>query len=116
MTAWNRPSKDLEEILENIVVRYPCDVKKMFGSTVYFVNNNMFAGVHQDKVFIRVPLAEKESIRERYHGLGNFEPLQGRVMREYLTLPGELARDDGLLEEILEISFSYVSAMPPKRE
>ena len=37
--AWKKPSPELEEIIEKAVDKYECEMKKMFGSRMYFVNS-----------------------------------------------------------------------------
>ena len=37
--AWKKPSAELEEIVKKAVEKYECNIKKMFGSKMYFVNS-----------------------------------------------------------------------------
>jgi hypothetical protein len=42
---WEKASPELGIYLQNLLIGYNCQKKPMFGSPVYFVNDNMFAGV-----------------------------------------------------------------------
>ncbi|HOP09106.1 MAG TPA: TfoX/Sxy family protein [Candidatus Methanofastidiosa archaeon] len=115
MAKWTTPSHELEVLLEEMVLGYPCDMRRMFGSKVFFVNGNMFAGVHQDNIFIRVPPEKKDSIIAGNPGVMPFEPMEGNAMREYITIPREMVSDRGLVERLLDMSFHYVFALPTRR-
>jgi hypothetical protein len=59
----------------------------MFGCPVYFINNNMFAGLHQDNLFIRLSETDRERVFTTYEGMCPFEPMKGRTMKEYGGVP-----------------------------
>lgn len=64
-----------------------CDVhsRRMFGSPVYFVNYNMFVGVHRDSITLHLrPEDQERSFAEHYED-APFEPM-GRRMKEYVVL------------------------------
>jgi len=114
MAEW-APPLELEKIDEDIVLKYPCDMRKMFGSKVYFVNENMFTGVYRDYIFLRVSTEMKERLFFEKEWLMPFESKAGRVMREYVTIPGSKARNLKLVEELIEMSFGYVSGLTAKK-
>ena len=58
----------------------------MFGSKVYFVNNNMMCGVHQDDIFTRFSEQDKEDIFAYYDEASPFELMKGRTMKQYVVL------------------------------
>jgi len=78
--------------------------KKMFGCPVYFVNNNMFIGVFQDDIFIRLSESDREEILSTYDEATQFEPMKGRKMKEYIVLPESLYNDPEKFEEWLNRS------------
>ncbi len=51
---WKKPSPELGALVEKAVVTFDCRKKMMFGAPVYTVNGNMFAGVHEDHIFLRL--------------------------------------------------------------
>ncbi|WP_091688811.1 TfoX/Sxy family protein [Methanococcoides vulcani] len=54
MTAWKKASEELGELIGEAVSEYDVEFRKMFGSPVYFVNGNMFIGVHGDGIMLRL--------------------------------------------------------------
>jgi TfoX/Sxy family transcriptional regulator of competence genes len=43
-----------------------------------------------------------------------FEPMKGRVMKEYVVLPDSLYNDPEKFNELLSRSYEYVSSLPVK--
>jgi len=87
--------------------------RKMFGYSAAFVKGNMFAGLHEVGLVMRLP--EKE--RERFLGLAGahqFEPMPGRVMREYVVAPEALADQPRAVRSWLTKAFRYASSLPAK--
>lgn len=102
------------EKLESVLVMFPCDKKKMFGYDVYFVNNNMFAGLHGTHLFMRFSKEDLTNILETEGGARPFEPRKDLVMHEYLSLPLSLLDNESSLIRLLGRSYAYVSTLPPK--
>lgn len=59
---WKKPSQELIKHLNAIQEPYGAQKKTMFGSTVYFANDRMFIGVHEDHIFLRLPEIAKAFI------------------------------------------------------
>jgi TfoX/Sxy family transcriptional regulator of competence genes len=114
MEKWKKSSPELGKLLEGALVRFTCDQRKMFGSPVYMINRNMFAGVHQDNIFIRLSEADRKSILSKVAGAMQFEPLKGHIMKEYITVPETLYRDGDAFQQWLKRSASYAASLPPK--
>lgn len=60
--------------------------RKMFGYSCVFAKGNMFAGLHEVGMVLRL----SEEQRAEFHRLKDakqFEPMPGRVMREYVVVP-----------------------------
>ncbi len=112
---WEKVSEELSEFLEKALTRFKCQKKKMFGCPVYFINNNIFAGVHQDTIFIRLSEKDREKLFSSYDEATPFEPIEGRIMKEYVVLPESLFEDRETFEKWLNLSFKYVSSLPPKK-
>lgn len=58
--------------------------RPMFGNMAAFVNGNMFAGLFGDQLFVRLPDAERATVRKE--GGKDFEPMPGRAMTGYVCL------------------------------
>lgn len=85
----------------------------MFGFPCAFVNGNMFAGLHQDSLILRLGEAERgELLREP--GARLFEPMPGRSMKEYVAAPPGVLGDATLLRKWMKKSFAFAAALPPK--
>lgn len=112
--GWSKPSETLLEMLEDLVQHVPYERKKMFGQYALFLNGHMFAGVFQDDLFIRYPLDMQKDLIETCDEVENFQPMKGRVMREYLTIPETIYSDKDEMRSLLETSISVVRSLPPK--
>jgi hypothetical protein len=86
--------------------------RKMFGYPCAFINGNMFFGCFGDKLMMRL----SEDDRKQSLDTGQFtpfEPMPGRVMREYVEVSGSFIEDEDF-EEWLDRSHGYASSLPPK--
>jgi hypothetical protein len=45
-----------------------------------------------------------------------FEPMKGRVMKEYVVLPDSLYNDTEKFHELLRSSYDHVSSLPVKKK
>jgi TfoX/Sxy family transcriptional regulator of competence genes len=113
---WKKPSATLGEHLAQALVRFDCERKMMFGAKTYFVKGNMFAGVHGDGIFIRLSEQDRGAVLSAYGEAAPFEPVAGRVMKEYIALPPALIHDADKLDEWLERSYRYMLTLPVKEQ
>jgi TfoX/Sxy family transcriptional regulator of competence genes len=111
---WKKANSNLIKLLENTVIDYPCDRRFMFGSPTFFVNGNMFAGVHQDTVILRLADAERAALFNKYPEAGPFTPMPGRPMKEYAALPESLVKKESIFKKLIERSYQYALSIPPK--
>ena len=88
--------------------------KAMFGGAGYFVNDNIFAGVHGGDMVIRLPHADREALLSSWSEASQFEPMPGRPMREHVVLPPSLYEDSTALETWLDKSYRFAASLPPK--
>lgn len=113
---WKKANKDLIALLENEVKRFNCDRRVMFGSPTFFVNGNMFAGVHEDTVIMRLSEADREQVFTRHKEVKPFTPMGAHAMKEYAALPESLCHDAATFRHWLERSFQYARSLPPKAQ
>jgi TfoX/Sxy family transcriptional regulator of competence genes len=111
---WKKSSPELQKLLETSLSGITCDRKTMFGSPVFMINRNMFTGVHEDSIFIRLSEADRASISGQFPGARPFEPLKGRVMKEYVTVPKKLYVDKAAFKEWLLRSHAFAFSLPAK--
>ncbi|MDQ3938182.1 MAG: TfoX/Sxy family protein [Chloroflexota bacterium] len=87
-------------------------VRPMFGSVAAFANGQMFMGLYAEDLFVRLGEAEREQVIAG--GGGPLEPMPGRPMREYVTLPG-WREDAASVRGWAERALAYALSLPPKK-
>ena len=89
-------------------------VRPMFGNVGAFVNGNMFVGVFGSDVFVRLAEADRAELLGE-PGASRFEPMEGRPMAEYVTVPGSWREEPDRTRDWVGRSLSWASEMPPKQ-
>ena len=87
--------------------------RKMFGYSCVFAKGNMFAGLHEAGMVLRLPDEQRVEFL-RLKGAEQFEPMPGRVMREYVVVPRILLKEPDQLRKWAEKSLTYVLSLPAK--
>jgi TfoX/Sxy family transcriptional regulator of competence genes len=87
--------------------------RMMFGYPCVFVNGNMFAGLHEAGLILRLPESGREAFL-KLKGAARFEPMPGRFMREYVVAPADMAHHPEVVAKWLRKSFGYGSSLPAK--
>jgi len=112
--AWEKSS---EKLIEAFYQALPDDERverrKMFGYPCAFVNGNMFTGLHQKDLIVRLPEATRAELLE-LPGTSLFEPMEGRVMREYVAVPRAMHDDIEALAAWVSRSYEFAVALPVK--
>lgn len=88
--------------------------RKMFGYPCAFTHKNMFTGLHEDRWVLRLPEKERNQLLDA--GAKHFEPIKGRIMKEYIIIPPEIIKDHQQLHGLLMISLHYAQSLPPKEK
>ncbi len=110
-----RPAPEKIVSLFNTVVEGLPDAepRKMFGYPCAFVNGQMFVGVFQDKLMLR--LSDEDRARFlKLPGAKLFEPVPGRAMREYVELTPAILDSRADLSRWLKRGLAYARSLPPK--
>jgi len=89
------------------------EFKKMFGYPCAFYQGNMFVGLHQHNMIVWLDKKELEQAFNRQDG-GQFEPMEGRVMRECLSLSENTLKDSGQVASFVGKSLDYAKTLPKK--
>ncbi len=87
--------------------------RPMFGNKAAFVNGNMFLALFGEQVAVRLSPEDQEALLEE-EGASKFEPMPGRAMKEYVTLPEGWRDRRDRAEAWVDRSFGFVAALPPK--
>lgn len=118
MAAWRKPDEALVRLLDETIsgleFDQPVDYRPMFGCPAYFTGGNMFAGVWQETVMLRLPEAERAAATAA--GGGPFEPMPGRTMREYVALPAGMVADPAEAAGWVRKAAVYAASLPPKEK
>ena len=111
--TWQKAPPELIARFTDVMAGLPgAAVRKMFGYPAAFANGHMFTGLFGEQWMIRLPEAARADLATL--GGAPFEPMPGRPMREYLSLPPALIADPEALAPWLERALAGVLAMPPK--
>ncbi len=118
MSPWDKPNEKLVKLLDEMVARLdfdkPVDYRPMFGCPAYFTGGNMFAGVWQDTMMLR--LSEDDRAEIATAGGKPFEPMPGRAMKEYVALPPDMVGDPGVAAAWVGKAAAYAASLPPKEK
>ena len=111
---WEKPSVELIDILEKAIGPYPCQRRPMFGCPAFFINGHMFTGVHQHSLFVRLSEEDRRALAAESGCEVAFEPMPGRIMKDYAVLPESVHGEPARLARWLDRSYAHVSSLPPK--
>lgn len=84
----------------------------MFGSVAAFVDDKMFMGLCADDLFVRLGEADRDELLRA--GGSQLEPMPGRPMREYVTLPDWRTAPESVADWTRR-SLDYAASLPPKK-
>ena len=86
--------------------------RKMFGYPAVFVGGNMAAGLFEASVVAK--LSDADRARALAEGGAPFEPMKGRIMGAFVTLPESDLANRYRLAKWLALSTAFVATMPSK--
>lgn len=111
---WKKSSPKLIETFERIVPKIEAvKTRKMFGYPCAFIGGNMFIGLYQESLFLRLSQEDKEEFLKLKQA-SRFEPMPGRIMKEYVIVPPPMLEDSEQMGKWVSKSFNYVLNLPPK--
>jgi TfoX/Sxy family transcriptional regulator of competence genes len=111
--AFTKPSPELTARFQEVVPDAPgVQRKQMFGMPAAFVNGNMFAGLFEENMLVRLDEPGRAELEAA--GGTEFAPM-GRPMKEYRTVPPALIAEDAAVTAWIERALAFASAMPPKQ-
>jgi TfoX/Sxy family transcriptional regulator of competence genes len=114
MKKWKPAPREAVAAFEAATSGLPgAEPRKMFGYSCVFMNGNMFAGLHEAGMVLRLPENQRTEFL-RLKDAKQFEPMPGRVMREYVVVPKILLNAPGKLRAWMQKSLAYVSSLPAK--
>lgn len=88
-------------------------LRKMFGYPAAFVNGNMLGGLFQDTMMLRLSSIDLATFQAEA-GARLFEPMPGRVMRQYAVVPQAILASKPALRTWVGKAAAYTRSLPPK--
>jgi hypothetical protein len=111
---WVKAPEQPKALIEQLMAPIDCEKRPMFGYPAYFINKNMFAGLFQDKLFVRLSPVQIASLRRTFPSIGNLEPMPGRPMKDYHVIPERLYMDPKKMPGLLQEAAAWSRSLPPK--
>jgi len=105
--------QELVATFDEVMPGPPATKRKMFGFPAGFVNGNMFMGLFEDSMILRLPAESRDELT-RLHAGKPFAPMAGRVMKEYVVLPESILRDRQQLSSWVRKALVYGESLVPK--
>jgi hypothetical protein len=87
------------------------DYREVFGYPSCVRHGNMFMGLYEDSLILRLAEPDKAEFLSRY-GAELFEPLPDRPMKEYVVVPPALV-GTAEIEDWVRRSLAYAEQLPP---
>lgn len=113
-SKWKKSSPELVERFLKTTAKFPkLEDRKMFGYPCCFLNGNMLMGLHEENWILRLSDEDREKLFD--NGGKQFEPMKGRVMRQYSTIPEDIQTNARKLNGWVKKSIGFVEQLPTKR-
>jgi TfoX/Sxy family transcriptional regulator of competence genes len=110
---WTKSPPELVEVFEAVFPGPPAVARQMFGYPAGFVNGNMFMGLHQHNMVLRLPEGPRAELLAM-EGAATFEPMAGRPMKEYVVVPATLLAAPEALEPWVAKALAHGASLPVK--
>jgi TfoX/Sxy family transcriptional regulator of competence genes len=108
-----KPSDEAKAAFTKLVPGEPAvTLRPMFGNLAAFLNGNMFAGLFGENLFVRLPDDQSAGIRKL--GGRDFEPMPGRAMKGYVTVPTTWRTKPDVTKGWIKTALELTRTMPPK--
>jgi TfoX/Sxy family transcriptional regulator of competence genes len=106
MATWQKSNPALvERFLAGLPLTQGVERRQMFGYPCAFINGNMFAGLHEQRLIVRLP--EQASAQP-------FE-VMGKVMKEYAAIEDALDCPPAQFRDWIARALAYAGGLPPKK-
>ena len=111
---WIKAPEELKAQIETLMQPVECEKKPMFGYPAYFINKNMFVGLFQDKLFLRLSPEQVSSLKRSIPTLSHLEPMPGRPMKDYYVIPEKLHKDRARMPKVVQEAAIFCRSLPEK--
>jgi hypothetical protein len=105
----------LVELFQALLPMTGAEPRRMFGCPCGFMGGNLFTGLFEDKLFVRLAETDRATLLAQ-EGAQPFDPMGGRPMREYVVVPSPWLEgdDDDELRAWMMTAARYARTLPPK--
>ena len=115
MPSFEKSPSELVARFDAAVERFPdAQRRKMFGYPAMFVGGNLVTGLFGSSWMIRLGDDDRAALLA-LPGAGPFEPMVGRPMKGYATLPTDVVDDDAQLDAWVRRAIAFGRTLPPKK-
>ena len=112
-SSWKKSPPELVAAFATCVHRHPeLATRQMFGYPAAFLGGHLTTSLYQDRWIVRLGDADAAALRQL--GGIDFEPMPGRPMRGYVSLPGPIVDDQADLDGWIARAIAYVRTLAPK--
>jgi hypothetical protein len=112
--TFTKSPPELVERFAAVMADYPDTQRKpMFGYPAAFVGGNMATGLFGDSWVVRLPDGEIDAAKAA--GAGSFEPMPGKPMKAFVTIPPADVDDDEAIRRWVERGLALAASMPAKK-
>ncbi len=114
MPKWTKAPEALVALFGRAVQEVPeTETQKMFGYPAAFLRGQMFAGLFQSNMILRLSTSDRQEFLGEFKAVP-FEPMPGRVMREYMVVPEAVLSSPRLLSSWVRKAHEYAASLPAK--
>jgi TfoX/Sxy family transcriptional regulator of competence genes len=114
MPKFVKSSPELVARFDETAARFPeAERRKMFGYPAMFVGGNLVTGLFAESWMIRLGDDDRARLLA-LPGAAPFEPMPGKPMKGYATLPADVVADDAALDEWVGRAIALGRTLPPK--
>jgi TfoX/Sxy family transcriptional regulator of competence genes len=114
MPGFEKSPPALVERFDTVAARFPdAERRKMFGYPALFVGGNLVTGLFSEQWMIRLPDVDREALLA-VPGAAPFEPMAGKPMKGYATLPPDVVADDAALDDWVRRAIAFGQTLPAK--
>ena len=114
MPTFEKSPPELIARFDAAAARFPeAQRRKMFGYPALFVGGNLVTGLFAQRWMIRLPDDDRAALLA-LPGATPFEPMPGKPMKGYATLPDDVVADDDALDGWVRRSIAFGKTLPAK--
>jgi len=112
--SWSAPVPELVELFDQAICADPrIERRTLFGCPAAFMRGHLAGAVFRDQFVLKLGATDVVRLHEGRVPV-QFEPLEGRRMRELYVVPRGVVADRESLDEWIAAALDRVAAWPPK--